>query len=129
MSDALAIHDAYKRGDLAALRAALGDPPDFPNCRGPHGGGEFVLEYAIYHGPLPFIRTLLDLGADANYGDHAGFPSLIAALCRDGEDRYEVIELLLSRGADIRQRGFNDYTPLHHAAAAADAKGRSAPQP
>ncbi len=125
MSDTLAIHEAYERGDLAALRAALGDPPDFPNCRGPRGGGEIVLEYAIYHSPPAFVRALLDLGADANYGDHAGFPSLIAALCRDGEDRYEVIELLLSRGADIRQRGVNDYTPLHHAAATDDAKGVS----
>lgn len=39
-----------------------------------------MLEYALYHSPLAFIRTLLDLGADPNYGDHAGFPSLIAAL-------------------------------------------------
>jgi ankyrin repeat protein len=122
MSDTLAIHDAYKRGDLAALKAALGDPPDFPNCRGPEGLGEIVLEYAIYHSPLVFVRTLLDLGADPNYGDHAGFPSLIAALCRAGDDRYEVLELLLSFGAEIEQRGFNDYTPLHHAAVADDAK-------
>ena len=122
MSDALAIHDAYKRGDPAALRAAPGDPPDFPNCRGPQGGGEIVLEYAIYHGPPAFVRALLAHGADANYGDHAGFPSLIAALCRAGEDRYEVIKLLLSRGADIQQRGINDYTPLHYAAATDDAK-------
>jgi ankyrin repeat protein len=44
------------------------------------GLGEIVLEYAIYHGPLAFIRTLLELGADPNYRDHVGFPALIAAL-------------------------------------------------
>ncbi len=66
MSDATAIHDAYKRGELEALKAALGDPPDFPNSRGPRGVGEIILEYAIYHSPLPFIQTLLDLGADPN---------------------------------------------------------------
>ena len=49
MSDAIAIHEAYKRGDLEALKAALGDPPDFPNARGPQGAGEIIFEYAIYH--------------------------------------------------------------------------------
>ena len=84
MSKALAVHEAYKRGDLNALRELLGDPPDFPNCCGP---AEIVLEYAIYHSPLVFIRTLLELGAEPNYEDHAGFPSLIAALSADRVDR------------------------------------------
>ena len=114
--DTRAIDDAYKRGDLAALIAALDDPPDFPNCRGHYAAGPIILEYAIYHSPLPFIRTLLQLGADPNYGDHAGFPSLIAALTRDGKDTCELLELLLSFGADVEQRGMNDYTPLHWAA-------------
>ena len=117
MHEALAIHDAYRRGDLEALKALLGDPPDFPNCRGPAGAGEIILEYAIYHGPLPFIRTLLELGADPNYQDHAGFPSLIAALSSARADRHELVELLLAFGADIKERGINDWTPLHYAAA------------
>ncbi len=29
---------------------------------------------------------------------------------------YEILELLLSFGADIQQRGHNDYTPLNYAA-------------
>ena len=117
MHESLTIHDAYKRGDLEALKTLLGDPPDFPNCRGPRGAGEIILEYAIYHSPLSFIRKLLELGADPNYGDHAGFPSLIATLSRsDRPDTCEVLELLLSFGADIQQRGHNDYTPLHYAA-------------
>lgn len=123
MSEALAIHDAYRRGDLEALRRLLGDPPDFPNCRGPAGVGEIILEYAIYHSPLAFVRTLLDLGADPNYQDHAGFPSLIAALSADRADRGELIELLLAYGADIQERGVNDWTPLHYAAATDDVEG------
>jgi ankyrin repeat protein len=118
MSDLIALHKAFQNGDLAAVKAGLGNPPNFPNCRGPAAVGEIVLEYAIYHSPLAFIRTLLELGADPNYGDHAGFPSLIAALtCADREDMYEILELLLAHGADIQQRGFNDYTPLHWAVA------------
>jgi len=121
MHESPAIHDAYKRGDLEALKTLLGDPPDFPNCQGPDGVGEIILEYAIYHSPLSFIRKLLELGADPNYGDHAGFPSLIATLSSsDRPDMYEILELLLSFGADIQQRGHNDYTPLHYAASLQD---------
>lgn len=121
MHDARALHEAYKQGDLDAVKALLGDPPDFPNCRGPHGAGEIILEYAIYHSPPSFIRELLELGADPNYDDHAGFPSLIAALGgAEHTDRYEILELLLAFGADVQQRGHNDYTPLHYAAGLED---------
>ena len=119
--DLIELHEAYRRGDLATVRAMLGDPPDFPNCPGPYGVGEIVLEYAIYHSPLGFIRRLLELGADPNYEDQAGFPSLIAALsCGERADRYDILELLLDHGADIQQRGLNDYTPLHYAAVQQD---------
>jgi len=117
------LHEAYLRGDLETLKSLLGDPPDFPNCRGPYGAGEIILEYAIYHSPLGFIRRLLELGADPNYADHAGFPSLIAALsCGERRDMCEVLELLLAHGADIQQRGTNDYTPLHTAVGRQDVK-------
>ena len=117
MHISLAIHEAYVRGDLDALRSLLGDPTDFPNSRGPRGVGEIVLEYVIYHSPLSFIRPLLEHGADPNYDNHAGYPSLIAALtCPDRPEMCEILELLLAFGADIEQRGHNDYTPLHVAA-------------
>jgi ankyrin repeat protein len=116
MHAALAIHEAYVRGDLETLKALLGNPPDFQNCRGPRAAGEIILEYAIYHSPLAFVRTLLELGADPNYDDHAGFPSLIAALSADRAERYEIAKLLLAFGAGTQQRGVNDYTPLHYAA-------------
>jgi ankyrin repeat protein len=81
------------------------------------------LEYAIYHSPLPFIHTLLQIGADPNPKDRAGFPPLIAALsCTRPQpgapgrpDVAEIIKLLLAFGADSNQRGINDYTPLHMA--------------
>jgi ankyrin repeat protein len=98
------------------------DDPDFPNCRGPRGVGEIILEYAIYWSPLPFIRKLLELGAEVNYGDHAGFPCLIAALSTSRADKLEVLDLLIENGADIEQRGHNDYTPLHWAAVHGDAQ-------
>ncbi|MBK5294992.1 MAG: ankyrin repeat domain-containing protein, partial [Acidobacteriia bacterium] len=52
--------------------------------------------------------------------DQAGFPSLLATASTGRPDRCEIAELLLSYEADIHQRGVNDYTPLHLAAARND---------
>jgi ankyrin repeat protein len=121
VSKALDLHRAFKEGDLAALRSLLGDRTDFPNCRDTDGFNGHVLEYAIYHSPASFIAALLELGADPNYPDDAGFPSLIAAIsCQERADRLQILECLISFGADVQQRGQNDYTPLHYAACLED---------
>lgn len=119
MRGALAIHEATVAGDLDRLREAFGNPDDFPNSR--DECGEPCLDHAIYHGPLSLVRALLELGADPNYADAGGFPSLFAAIDRAAPDRHQVLELLLAAGADVQQRGFNDYTALHQAACRDDA--------
>ena len=121
------IDDAFRKGDLDALHAAVDDPAVVPNGRMPDTVGP-CLVYAIYHSPLPFIRTLLEIGADANASVHDGFPPLIAALSCSGEasgadrrtDVDEILRLLLRFGADPNQRGINDYTALHLAVAQRD---------
>jgi len=121
------IDDAFHQGDLEALRAAVDDPGLVPNGRMPHAIGS-CLVYAIYHSPLAFIRTLLEVGADPNAPVDDGFPPLIAALgCKRAApgatgrtDVDDIIRLLLSFGADPNQRGINDYTPLHMAVAERD---------
>src|SRR5215510_1206039 len=118
------IDAAFRVGDLEALRAAVDDPAAFPNGPMPLSIGP-CLEYAIYHSPLPFIRTLLELGANPAPDEHAGFPPLIAALsCSRSQpgsparsDVADIITLLLAFGADPNQRGVNDYTALHMAVA------------
>lgn len=116
------IDDAFHRGDLDGLRAAVDDPTAVPNGRMPDAIGS-CLVYAIYHSPLAFIRTLLEAGADPNAPADDGFPPLIAALtCARDEpgttprtDVEAIVELLLAFGADPNQRGINDYTALHMA--------------
>jgi len=120
MEDRQTVHDAFVRGDLTALRATCGDPLVFPNTAPPPGFGEHVLQYAIYHSALAFIRELLECGADPAYRPLDGFPAVIAALASARADRFAVVELLLDHGADVEQRGINDWTPLHYAAAAND---------
>lgn len=117
----LSLHTAYKKGDLEALKYCLGYPADFPNNSPPPGWDSTCLDYAIYHSPLPFVGLLLELGADPNY-EEGSYPSLLAALSSAREDRYALLELLLEYGADIHQRGINDYTPLHYAANLDDAQ-------
>jgi ankyrin repeat protein len=119
----LRLDAAFRAGDLAAVRAELADEQRFPNVIAAAGIGA-CLTYAIYHSPLSMIVELLDLGADPNWPADDGFPPLIAALsCAQEEpgsrartDVHEVVALLLERGADVHQRGVNDYTPLHWAA-------------
>jgi ankyrin repeat protein len=120
---------ALRAGDLAGLRAAIEDAGEFPNYSGLLAIGS-CLEYAIYHSPVPFIRELLEAGADPNPTDHAGFPPIIAALSctwpvpgtTGRQDVHEIIELLLAYGSDPNQRGHNDYTPLHCAAGTGDVR-------
>jgi len=116
------IDTAFGVGDLDALRAAVDDPDNVPNGPMPLAIGS-CLKYAIYHSPLAFIRTLLEICADPNPADHSGFPPLIAAISSGRvqpgapgrADVLEILKLLLSCGADPNQRGLNDYTPLHMA--------------
>jgi uncharacterized protein len=81
-----------------------------------------TLDNAIHHSPLAAIRNLIDHGADPNYESDDGYPSLHSALVAERADRYEVLEILLDAGADVNQRGINDWTPLHHAAARDDVR-------
>ena len=116
------IVQAFLTGDLEGLRAAVDDPSGIPNGQMPITVGS-CLVYAIYRSPLAFIRTLLEIGADANAPVDDGFPPLIAALSctrqvpgsKPRTDVDDVLKLLLSFGADPNQRGINDYTPLHMA--------------
>lgn len=118
------IDEAFRKGDLDALRAALDDPGALPDGPLPVTIGS-ALVYAIYWSPFAFIRTLLEIGADPNAPADDGFPPLIAALSCTREapganrrsDVDEILRLLLAFGADPNQRGINDWTPLHMAVA------------
>jgi ankyrin repeat protein len=111
--------DAYRAGDMAGVKAALGWPESFPNTPQPMelAAGDWPLTTAINLSPLRFVRQLLDLGADPNYEALDGFPSLFVALDADRADADDIVALLLRSGADPNQRGINDWTALQHAAA------------
>lgn len=113
-----AAESAAARGDLAAFRAALGDPEGFPAAR---LGLDFLgcadrpLDIAIHCAPPVFVAALIRLGADPRAPAEDGFPPLFQAIDAPRADRLEVLAVLLEAGADPGQRGMNDGTALHHA--------------
>ncbi|WP_027051715.1 ankyrin repeat domain-containing protein [Mesorhizobium erdmanii] len=113
-----AIDEAFRAGDFDGLGKALGGSSRwFDECMPFELGLGHPLEYAIYWSPVGFISALLDAGSDPNYGDHAGFPAIIAALSTERSDRLEIVQLLIDGGADPDMRGVNDWTPLHYSVA------------
>ena len=83
------IDAAFREGNLDALRQAVEDPAVVPNGRMPDAFGSCLVN-AIYHSPLPFIRTLLEIGANPNAPVDDGFPPLIAAFVHDaGGPRFD----------------------------------------
>jgi uncharacterized protein len=117
--DYLHLRESLRKGDLDGVRLALGDPAGFADARDAYTNVN-LLEHAIVECDVDFIRRLLELGADPNYEALDGFPSLINGLGGSSEAKYELLELLIAFGADVDQRGVNDYTPLHMAASLDD---------
>lgn len=111
--------DALNAGDLAAVRDALGGPATLSRAIDAYTGDN-VMQLAVGRCSPAFLRELIAAGADVNYDCLDGFPSLLSALTSPRDDRHETLRLLLEAGADITQRGINDYTPLHMAASRDD---------
>jgi hypothetical protein len=114
------LHGALRAGDLQGVLFALGNSHDFANARDAYWNVH-VLSHAIELAPLDRVRALLEAGADPNYEDLGGFPSLFWAIDAKRADGPALLALLLEFGADIQQRGINEYTPVHYAAARGDA--------
>lgn len=75
---------------------------------------------AVARHPVASIRWLLAQGAPARIEVDDGFPPIHLAIDRDVPDRYDIVRELVEHGADVNERGFNDWTPLHRAAAGRD---------
>ena len=106
-SHAAAIHDAAKKGDMAAIAAALdaganvNDPDAFAT----------PLYYAVSRQHMEAAKLLVSRGADVNAGSKIGGPPLKVAVAKS---RLELITLLLEHGADPNII-VGDHTVLHEA--------------
>jgi cytochrome c len=104
-SQAAAIHDAAKKGDIAAIAAALdaGANVDEPD------GYATPLYYAVTRRHLEAARLLVERGADVNAGSKLGDPPVMAAVAKGNLD---LVALLLAKGADPNRTG-GELAPLH----------------
>jgi ankyrin repeat protein len=116
----IALEHALRAGDVAGARDAIGSPPEFPNVRDPYTHTP-LLELALAWAPRAAVAELLAAGADPNFEALDGFPALVGTILSERDDIAELVRLLLDAGADPDHRGFNDWTPLHAAAARDDA--------
>lgn len=104
-SRAAAIHDAAKKGDVAAIAAALdagADVNEFDAFATP-------LYHAVNRQHLDAAKLLIERGADVNVGTKIGAPPLAAAVAKN---KLEFIVLLLAHGADPNAAA-GDETALH----------------
>ena len=102
-----AIHEAAKKGDLAALTAALNAGTDVNEI----DGGATPLYYAAIRGHLDAAKLLIAHGADVNVKTKFGSP-LMAAAAKGGP---ELVNLLLANGAEPNAEP-ESQTALHLAA-------------
>jgi cytochrome c len=106
-ANSASIHEAAKKGDLAALTAALNAGTDVNKI----SGGATPLYFAAIRGHLEAAKFLIARGADVNAMTKFGSP-LMAAAARDTP---ELVDLLLTSGADPKA-DLDSQTALHVAA-------------
>lgn len=92
---------------------------DFPNGRDQLVGREWIIN-AIDCGPIEVVRWMLSKNVCVRVESSEGFPVLHSALDRDLPGKCEILQMLIEAGADINERGMNDYTPAHRAAVRGD---------
>lgn len=104
------IHEAAKRGDLAAVRTLLAADPALLEARDEVGYPP--LNWAAIRGQWAVVRELVARGADVNAaGGDGGTPLHCAANVDDAG----IIDLLLERGAALEARNAWGNTPLQMA--------------
>ncbi|MBW4707534.1 ankyrin repeat domain-containing protein [Roseobacter sp. YSTF-M11] len=80
------------------------------------------LHHVINAGALAGLDWMIARNVPLSVCDTCGYTPILAALELDEPLRYAVMERLIAGGADVDAHGFNDWTPLHKAAAANDLK-------
>lgn len=117
------VHDylmgLLRDGAVEKLQEAAAVMEDFPEGCDHFTGSRWIIN-AIDAGSIASIRWMLDRGVDLAFVQDDGYTPLLSALERSTEDRYLVLSLLVAHGAPVDQRGINDWTPMHAAAARED---------
>lgn len=121
MSDYDDIMKLIMDGNIAGLEEASQVIADFPT-----GTDDFINRHWITNGidsgGVAVVEWMLSKKPLIRFRDDEGYTPIHSALERDSPDKYEILSLLISAGADVDAHGVNDWTPAHMAAAQNDVK-------
>ena len=79
-----------------------------------------ALCYAVNRGNIPMAKILLDNGADIEFRDPYGNTPLLQACSKFMTNGEDMINLLISYGADINAKNYYDVSPKSYSEMAAD---------
>ena len=106
-------------GDIEMLEESSEMIDDFPEGKDSYFQRHWITN-AIDCGCFNSVKWILDKGVDLSFTDEEGCTPLLSAIDREFPDKYEVLQLLIKRGSPLNKQGWNDWTPLHQAAARED---------
>jgi uncharacterized protein len=108
------VERAIASGDIARLEEISVVLDGFP-AGGDPVMGPWISMFA--GGPPDLLRWALARGAPVDPPAEDGFPPLHAAIDAEAPHICDNLSILIEAGADLSRHGFNDWTPLHFAAA------------
>ena len=115
MEDYNYIMDAIMKADIPSLNEIAAIEGGFPTGRDAFIHREWITN-GIDCGDLAVVKWMLGHGAPVVFDSDEGYTVLHSALERDKPDRYDILSLLITAGADVNAYGIHDYTPAHMAA-------------
>jgi phosphoribosylglycinamide formyltransferase-1 len=114
---------ACEQGDLSTAATILAEDPQLIEHRSQEGWTPLII--AAYSQHLDLVRSLLKLGADPNATGRNGTTPLMYAktgLLHNSAAGYELLEILLNAGADLRRQDRHGRDILDYASAAGDVR-------
>jgi ankyrin repeat protein len=75
-----------------------------------NGGTYSAIIVATENGNFELAKTLIEYGADINSVDNKGLDAMTYALCKGGQYRIKIAELLLENGVRLDRRYLNSYS-------------------
>jgi len=108
-----AIHEACREGQAARVDALLAANPKLANLRDPDD--RLPLHWAVSYNSLSIVQTLVQMKSfDPDATDGSGWTPLMMACSR--KDAEQIVDLLLSKDADVNAKNNNGQTALHFCA-------------
>ncbi len=113
------IIDILIRGNIRELEELAELLNDFPKGSDDYINRKWIIN-AVDVGAVSTVEWMLSKSVELDFRDCEGYTPILSALEREEPDKHEILKLLINHGAPINQKGVNDWTPLHMAAARND---------